>query len=141
MADFTLDPQLATDTLRVGLVDNIAVRLMRDARYWWLILVPQIAAAQEWQDLLHDRQQALFTQTMRCADALRDLAGADKMNIAALGNTVRQLHVHVIARHIGDAAWPNPVWGAVCDVGAPEAYVDEKAARRIEALCSALTLN
>ncbi len=111
MAGFELDARLAADTQSVMLVDNIDVRLMNDSRYWWLVLVPQIAGAEEWQDLPAADRSVLFDLSMRCADGLRIAAQADKMNVAALGNMVRQLHVHIIARHIGDAAWPAPVWG------------------------------
>jgi hypothetical protein len=86
VADFSLDPRLAADTMSIGVIDNIDVRLMRDRRYWWLVLVPQIAGAQEWQDLPTAERHRLLDVSMRCAEALRGLANADKMNVAALGN-------------------------------------------------------
>lgn len=115
---FKLDDRLANDSLSLGHIGFVDVRLMRDARYFWLVLVPQIDGAQEWQDLAPEDSSALHDITMQAAHALRDVAKADKMNIAALGNMVRQLHVHVIARYEDDAAWPGPVWG----VGAAEPY-------------------
>jgi diadenosine tetraphosphate (Ap4A) HIT family hydrolase len=98
----------------------IDIRMMRDARYHWLVLVPQIENAVEWFDLPDVAARALFTTAQESAQRLQALTRADKMNIAALGNIVAQLHVHVIARHFGDAAWPAPVWG-VGDAGAFEA--------------------
>ena len=85
---------------------------MDDARYWWLVLVPEIDDAMEWHHLDETARHYLFDVTTYAASVLENLARADKMNIAALGNTVRQLHVHVIARYEGDVAWPGPVWGA-----------------------------
>ena len=125
---FTLDPRLDADTYAVTYVDDIAVRLMRDSRYWWLVLVPQIEGAVEWHDLDEGPRRQLFDLSMRCADGVRALAGADKMNVASLGNMVRQLHVHIIARHENDAAWPGPVWG----VGESVDYDEENAGQRIK---------
>ena len=71
------------------------------------------------------------------SEALRGCPGVDKINVGALGNIVRQLHVHVVARTIGDAAWPGPVWGS----GAAELYQEQEALQRVDALCRALGLN
>ena len=130
---FQLDDRLAADTVSVAVIDNIDIRLMRDARYWWLLLLPHIDGAVEWQDLPEAHALTLHHISMRAANVLRDLAQADKMNVAALGNMVRQLHVHVIARHEGDAAWPGPVWG----VGAAQDYADDALATRLEAVRAA----
>ena len=127
MSGFVLDARLAADTQSVMIVDNIDVRLSNDSRYWWLLLVPQIAGAEEWQDLPETDRACLFDLSMRCANGLRTAAQADKMNVAALGNMVRQLHVHVIARHIDDAAWPAPIWG----VGEGVDYRPEDARQRM----------
>ena len=108
---FTLDPHLAADSFDVCTLDQVQVRLMNDSRYWWLVLVPEIDGAVEWHHLDDHARRHLFDVTTQVARVLENLAQADKMNIAALGNMVRQLHVHVIARHEGDAAWPGPVWG------------------------------
>ena len=132
--EFELDARLVADTVSVAVIDNIDIRLMLDARYWWLVLVPQIDAAVEWQDLPEADALSLHHMSMRAANALRDLAHAEKMNIGALGNMVRQLHVHVIARHEGDAAWPGPVWG----VGDSEDYADDVLQARLAALRAAL---
>lgn len=108
---FQLDDRLAADTVSVVQSGVIDVRMMRDARYYWLVLVPQIEGAVEWFDLPDVAARGLFTTAQECAQRLQALTRADKMNIAALGNMVKQLHVHVIARHAADEAWPGPVWG------------------------------
>ena len=108
---FQLDDRLAADTVSVMQSGVIDVRMMRDARYYWLVLVPQIEGAVEWFDLPDVAARGLFTTAQECAQRLQALTRADKMNIAALGNMVKQLHVHVIARHEADEAWPGPVWG------------------------------
>lgn len=111
MVDFTLHPILAHDTLEVARLKLCEVRLMNNRLFPWLVLVPQREMAVEITDLsLHDRQQ-LLEEICHVSKALQTFTGADKMNIAALGNQVPQLHVHVIARFKGDTAWPNPVWG------------------------------
>lgn len=108
---FTLDPRLAADSYAICTLDGVQVRLLDDARYWWLVLVPEIDGAAEWHHLHAEARYHLFDVAMQVASVVENLVHADKMNIAALGNMVRQLHVHVIARHAGDAAWPRPVWG------------------------------
>lgn len=111
MADFELDPRLAADTHAVADWPVSRVLLMDDARFPWLILVPRVAGARELHALPEATRAALFDEVVRAAAALERATGATKMNVAALGNLVPQLHVHVIARHEGDAAWPGPVWG------------------------------
>ena len=108
---FTLDPRLAADSFDICTLDQVQVRLMNDARYWWLVLVPEIDGAVEWHHLDDHARRHLFDVATHVACVLENLAQADKMNIAALGNMVKQLHVHVIARHEADEAWPGPVWG------------------------------
>jgi diadenosine tetraphosphate (Ap4A) HIT family hydrolase len=110
-ASFTLDPQLARDTLPVCDLALSTVRLMNDSRYPWLILVPRIAGVSEVIDLSSDHRHRLLDETTRVAEALRAICKPKKLNIAAIGNVVAQLHVHVIARFVDDAAWPRPVWG------------------------------
>ncbi len=110
-ADFVLDPRLEADTLPVCDLPLCRVLLMNDARYPWCVLVPRVAGAREIHRLADDAQQRLWSETRRVAALLESLTEADKMNIAALGNMVPQLHMHVIARRQGDDAWPAPVWG------------------------------
>lgn len=109
--DFTLDPRLQADTQHVVSLPLCEVLLMNDARFAWLILVPRRNGLTEIIDLPGNAQQYLWQEINQVAAALRDSVPCDKLNIGALGNIVRQLHVHVIARIEGDAAWPGPVWG------------------------------
>ncbi|GAP64967.1 HIT family hydrolase, diadenosine tetraphosphatehydrolase [Mizugakiibacter sediminis] len=109
---FALDPRLAADTVFVADLPLSRLLLMDDARFPWLILVPRRAGLVEWSDLDRDAQHALLDEAQLAAAALRAVAPCDKLNIGALGNVVRQLHVHVVARRAGDAAWPGPVWGS-----------------------------
>jgi diadenosine tetraphosphate (Ap4A) HIT family hydrolase len=109
---FAPDPRLAADSLLVAEGPLSQLRLMDDARFPWLVLVPRLRDAAEWVDLDPDRQRLLLTEVNRAAALLRATGPCDKLNIGALGNIVRQLHVHVVARTVGDAAWPGPVWGA-----------------------------
>lgn len=123
---FQLDDRLAADTVSVMQSGVIDVRMMRDARYYWLVLVPQIEGAVEWFDLPDVAARGLFTTAQECAQRLQALTRADKMNIAALGNMVKQLHVHVIARHEADEAWPGPVWGVGETVDFDEAELKDR---------------
>jgi diadenosine tetraphosphate (Ap4A) HIT family hydrolase len=111
-APFTLDPRLAADT--VPLVDLALCRvlLMNDARFPWLILVPTRPDLCEITDLDPADRDVLWHEITRASDLLRAEFTPTKINIGALGNIVRQLHIHVVARFDGDAAWPGPVWGA-----------------------------
>jgi diadenosine tetraphosphate (Ap4A) HIT family hydrolase len=118
--DFALDPRLRADTLRVTSLPLCEVLLMNDARYPWLVLVPRRSGMVEILDLPSAAQQELWQEINQVAAALREVAPCDKLNIGALGNIVRQLHVHVIARKEGDAAWPGPVWGQ----GQAQAYAE-----------------
>ena len=123
---FQLDDRLAADTVSVMQSGVIDVRMMRDARYYWLVLVPQIEGAVEWFHLPDVAARGLFTTAQECAQRLQALTRADKMNIAALGNMVKQLHVHVIARHEADEAWPGPVWGVGEAVDFDEAELKDR---------------
>jgi len=109
--DFQLDDRLAADSVAVVDLPLSAVRLMSDATYPWLLLVPRRAGLSELIDLDAADRGRLMEEIALTSTALRAITGADKLNVAALGNMVRQLHVHVIARFVGDPAWPGPVWG------------------------------
>ena len=113
MADWSLHPQLDRDTASLGDLPLSRVLVMNDANYPWVILVPRRADITEVIDLDETEQTQLMTEVTRVARALRALTACHKLNIAALGNAVPQLHVHVIARFRTDAAWPKPVWGVV----------------------------
>ena len=111
---FELDSRIAGSTHLVTTTDGIQVRLVDDARYMWLMLVPEVASASELHDLGTADQQRLLTLATRLGAWLKGNtgdAGADKVNTAAIGNIVPQLHLHIVARHDGDAAWPAPIWG------------------------------
>lgn len=109
---FELDARLAGDTVVVGDLPLCRVLLMRDQRFAWLVLVPRQAGLVEVSDLAEADRVALWREVDQAGSALRAVAPCDKLNIGALGNIVRQLHVHVVARVEGDAAWPGPVWGS-----------------------------
>jgi len=115
---WTLDPRLAADTVPVGDLPLTQVLLSNDANYPWLILVPRRPGLIELIDLADADQIQLLGETAAAARTLKSVTKCDKLNIAALGNSVAQLHVHVIARRHSDAAWPKPVWG----VKPPAAY-------------------
>lgn len=108
---FVLDPRLEQDTLPIGDFHLCRLLLMNDASYPWFILVPRREEISELFQLDSADQKLLWKETTILAEIVKDTFGADKMNIAALGNMVSQLHVHVIARRRNDAAWPAPVWG------------------------------
>ena len=119
---WTLHPQLERDTASIGDLPLSRVLIINDANYPWLLLVPRRANIVELTDLDDVEQAQLMTEVTRVARALRTVTHCDKLNIAALGNVVPQLHVHVIARFRSDAAWPKPVWGAA----APRPYDREE---------------
>ncbi|PCH45362.1 MAG: diadenosine tetraphosphate hydrolase [Hyphomicrobiales bacterium] len=108
---FILDPKLEADTLAVTDFTLSTCRLMNDSRWPWLILVPRKAGAEELFDLSHGQQQDAMAEAALAGEKLKALTNSTKINIALIGNIVRQLHIHVIARVEGDANWPNPVWG------------------------------
>jgi diadenosine tetraphosphate (Ap4A) HIT family hydrolase len=110
---WSLHPQLAADTIPIGDLALARVLLANDANYPWLILVPRMAGAREIMDLDPNEQVQLLGEIDAAARALKSITECEKLNIAALGNMVAQLHVHVIGRRHSDAAWPKPVWGAV----------------------------
>lgn len=110
---FSLHPQLERDTLLVGDLPLSRVLLMNDANFPWLIAVPRHAGAVEIFDLDETARAQLMSELALLAQLLKELTGCDKLNIAAIGNVVLQLHVHVVARRRDDPAWPRPVWGAL----------------------------
>lgn len=112
MSGFLLDPRLAADSLLVADGALSQLRLMDDARFHWLVLVPRLAEARELVDLDAGAQARLLEEINQACRLLRACTPCDKLNIGALGNIVRQLHVHVVVRVENDAAWPGPVWGA-----------------------------
>ena len=112
-ARYELHPQLAADTHPLATLELCELRLMDDANYPWLVLVPRVAEARELVDLDAAQRHRLTDEIDLAARLLRDAFRPHKLNVAALGNLVPQLHVHVIAREENDPAWPAPVWGRV----------------------------
>lgn len=108
---WSLHPQLAKDTIDIGDLPLSRVLVIKDANYPWMLLVPRRADAVEIIDLDEVAQAQLMTEITRVSRALKDITKCDKLNVAALGNMVPQLHVHIIARRTSDVAWPRPVWG------------------------------
>jgi diadenosine tetraphosphate (Ap4A) HIT family hydrolase len=129
-AAWTLDPQLERNTVAVGDLPLSRVLLMDDANFPWLILVPRRPGAKEIFDLDEGERARLMSELALLAQLLRDLTACHKINIAAIGNVVSQLHVHVIARRRDDPAWPRPVWGAV----PPRPYGEAERDRLIKAI-------
>lgn len=111
MNGWTLHPQLDADTHPLARWPLCDLRLMDDANHPWLILVPRVADAVELIDLDAAAQASLMAEITRACRVLQSACRPDKLNVAALGNAVPQLHVHVIARYRQDIAWPRPVWG------------------------------
>ncbi len=123
MTAFALDERLANHAIPIGDMALCRALLMNDARFPWLVLVPRRTGLVELADLAAPDRAVLIEEIVRAGAALKDATGADKINVGALGNIVRQLHVHVVARFEGDAAWPGPVWGS----GAPRPYAPGEA--------------
>jgi diadenosine tetraphosphate (Ap4A) HIT family hydrolase len=134
MSPWHLDPRLADDTAPVIDLPLCEVRLMDDANHPWLVLVPKVADAVEIIDLDPVQRTRLSAEIDLAARALKALFKPDKLNVAALGNQVPQLHVHVIARFRDDIAWPRPVWGAAH----ARPYAPEELVQRVNALRAAL---
>src|SRR5215208_513302 len=115
---FSLDSRLAGDTLPVGDLALSSVLLLNDSRFPWFVLVPRRNSVSELTDL-SDQDSTMLMEEIRIATrVMLDLAKPDKVNVAAIGNIVPQLHVHVVGRFLSDPAWPGPVWG----FGAPTPY-------------------
>lgn len=111
MPDFELHPQLAADTVSVATWPLCEVLLLTDANYPWLVLVPARAGLWDFHELSPDDMVTAGREISRASEALVALFTPDKINVAALGNMVPQLHIHVVARFTDDVAWPNPIWG------------------------------
>jgi len=130
---FTLHPTLARDTLEVTRLPLCRVLLMKDARFPWLILVPERKGAREIHDLTPADRGVLIEEIAQSGKVLERLFHPDKLNVGALGNIVPQLHVHVIARFEKDAAWPRPVWGVGPAVPYEESELEGIRQRLVEA--------
>jgi len=111
VSEFELDPRIVGDSVALADLGSIHVRAMAHAAWPWLVLIPKHPGAVELYDLPEAVGNELQITTLRLARALKQAFAADKINIAALGNVVSQLHVHIVARQVGDPGWPSPVWG------------------------------
>ncbi len=136
MTTFELHPVLVKDCVVLGHLSFCQVLLSRDGRYPWLILVPQGEGFTDLDQLDEAQAAAVHADVRQASAALRQLFQPDKLNVAALGNMVPQLHIHVIARFRTDAAWPQPVWG----IHPPMAYTEQELEQRAAALKQALGL-
>ena len=134
MEEFELHPQLAADTVPVAEWPLCRVLLLNDASYPWLVLVPARPGLRDLHDLSPDDLAAATDEVVRASRALEALCSPDKLNVAALGNMVPQLHIHVIARFGNDPAWPKPVWGVIPAVP----YGQDELDARLTALREAL---
>ena len=131
MTEFQLNSRLEADSHAVCALELCDVRLMNDSRYCWLLLVPRRAGISEWHELSAGDAARLSAEISLASGALQAVSGADKINVAAIGNMVRQMHVHVVARHQSDETWPGTVWNS----GSAVPYEAET----LEALCKKIS--
>jgi diadenosine tetraphosphate (Ap4A) HIT family hydrolase len=131
---FLLHPRLEADAIFLGDLPLCRLLLMNDVRYPWCLLVPRRDDLQEVYQLDEAEQQQLWRESAILGQGMMDAFGGDKLNLAALGNLVPQLHLHHIVRYRDDEAWPGPVWG----VGTPQGYSEVQRAEVIERLRSVL---
>lgn len=124
---FELHPTLKGDSIAITETGTLLIRLINDARFPWVLIVPKVAGLTELHELSDAQYADVMATARKLGEILKSAFAADKINTAAIGNMVAQLHVHVVARTTGDAAWPGPVWGA----GAMVALDDDEAARRV----------
>lgn len=108
--DFELDPRLAADCHRLGMVEGSELLLMNNAYFPWLILVPHSHHTEFYQLEVH-QQQLLLGHINTLSDFIKQHFRCDKLNIATIGNIVSQLHIHIIGRRHDDPCWPGVVWG------------------------------
>jgi diadenosine tetraphosphate (Ap4A) HIT family hydrolase len=132
-----LHPQLAADTMAVGDLTLSRVLAMNDATYPWLLLVPRRAAITEIIDLAEADRAQLIAEISQMSQALKAVAPCDKLNVAAIGNMVPQLHIHIVARRRDDPAWPKPVWGHA----PPRAYAGDELRKFADALRTAARIS
>ncbi|WP_293761255.1 HIT family protein [uncultured Paraglaciecola sp.] len=128
MTFFVLHPQLEKDSELVTELMLCSVRLINDINYPWLILVPKVDNISDVIDLSDVQQRMLWQESALVSRALKHLFTPDKLNVAALGNMVPQLHLHHIVRYKNDVSWPKPIWGQVPS----KAYSDKQLSKQIE---------
>ena len=133
---FVVDARILADSSAIGELPLCHVRLMDDARFPWLLLLPRRLGLVEWTDLSGDDLARLSAEISQASAALKAVLPFEKLNVGALGNIVSQLHIHVIGRRAGDAAWPGPVWGQ----GVREPRAQSDMAARVQQLQRALAM-
>jgi len=131
---FSIDPQLTQSSYPLASLAVCDLRLVDDSRWPWILLIPRVPHTVELIDLTPELRTQVRQEVDHVSRVLRDQLAPDKLNIAALGNQVRQLHIHVIARYRDDAAWPKPVWG----IGDGLPYESDALNARLSALRQAL---
>ena len=136
MSDWVLDQKLADDSVFVVDLPLSQLRLINDSRFPWLVLVPRVSNIEEIFQLSDEDQQQLLQESSQLAKTLSTSFKADKLNVAALGNVVRQLHVHHIVRYVDDCCYPSPVWG----IGEALPYQEHELRQRVDELRSGLCL-
>jgi len=134
-ASFVIDSQLKQTSYPLTSLDVCDLRLVDDQRWPWLLIIPRVAQAVELIDISPNLRAQVWLEIDHVGRVMRDQFSPHKLNIAALGNQVRQLHVHCIARFPEDEAWPNPVWG----VGDSVPYDSELLNSRLNALRAAFS--
>lgn len=136
---FSLHPQLADDCVVIGQFELSTLLVMNDRQFPWFILVPQREDVSEIFQLDKGDREQLLKESCWLAEALKDAFAAHKINVAALGNMVSQLHIHHIARYRDDPAWPALVWGKLAAVPYTGEQLDERVARLKTVLSADLT--
>ena len=131
---FQLHQRLAEDSIVIGCFNLSLLLLSKDANYPWCILVPQVDDVFEIHHLSEEQQNQFMRESCRLSEVMTSVFDAHKMNVAALGNVVRQLHVHHIARFEDDLAWPQPIWGKL----PIKSYTADELTDRIKRLQNAL---
>lgn len=129
---FVLDKTLAKDSVPISETPECLIRLINDQRFPWVLVVPKISDARELHDLDKTTYQRVMALVLSLGEAMKSGFEADKINTAAIGNMVPQLHIHVVARRTDDACWPAPIWGA----GEMQRMNDDEIQRRMDILRS-----
>ncbi|MBX2824516.1 MAG: HIT domain-containing protein [Gammaproteobacteria bacterium] len=136
LSGFQLDARLQQDTITICEDDKLLCLLMNDQRYPWVILVPRQPDLAELHELPPAQYHELMEISWQLGQDLMALFQGDKLNVAAIGNIVRQLHIHHVVRTVEDASWPAPVWG----VGKAIPYTPDQLDARLQELRRSLRL-
>lgn len=132
--NFKLDARLESGSTYLCSIGICQVRLSNDSRYPWLILIPQVDAIFELDDLSFEQQIKVLEASNMLSGALKDCFKPDKLNVACLGNIVKQLHIHHVVRFEYDESWPGPIWGQGTSIPYSDASLDSTIAMLLDAL-------